>query len=97
MGQGVNDNTVIGATGSDGKAMGWSGTSVAFSESNALRPEHMISTLCSYLGYSDIAQEFSDAPVSNLLSYILLLHFGFKSYAQVSQHEVQQFPFFFPI
>lgn len=45
MGPGVRDNTVIGSTGTDAKAMGWNQTPIPLSSETEIRPDHLANAL----------------------------------------------------
>ena len=66
MGEGVRDNTVVGQTGTDGYALGWSGSAPQdFSDATALQVGTVYSGLLRHMGFDAAAATLSDTDTGN--------------------------------
>ena len=64
MGSGVRDNTVVGATGPDAKALGWDGQqAVPRTPSSQVVPEMLAAAIMRQCGFSAEAAEVADKPL----------------------------------
>jgi hypothetical protein len=69
MGAGVKDNTVVGSTGNDAKALGWAaGTATGLTLETALLPEHLISAVLQNLGFLELSQSISQKPMGGVFT-----------------------------
>lgn len=69
MGAGVQDNTRIGSTGIDGKALGWDRATrlaVPRTEATQILPEHFAAALLRHFGLNQFADEITTAPLGGI-------------------------------
>ncbi len=69
LGQGVQDNTLVGRTDDSAQALGWvNGAPVTRTTETQITPEHLVATLLNHMGFTTTANQISGGRISGLLT-----------------------------